>query len=173
MSKFVILEGPKYCGKTSVLNGLKSECNYKSFTIGSNVLTDERSSDVAEFMIGAQISHACMFNLGLDIIMDRGWLSICFYHNYPVKNKYFDWWMDSLKKWDVFRLAIIMESDRTIEERKNIRKDCPKYYTDCYKQEEKDFFRYIIKNKIVPEDMLIVGNSDYIYKSIKDLQEDE
>lgn len=169
MSKFVILEGPKYCGKTTVFNRLKDECNYKSFTVGSNVLTSTRSSDVAEFMIGAQISHACMFDLGLDIVMDRGWLSICFYHNYFVKNKYFDWWMDSLRRWDVFRLAIIMESDDTIEERRNMRRDCPEYYTECYKREEKDFFHYIIRNKIIPEDMLIVGNSNDIYQIIKDI----
>lgn len=171
MNKFFLLEGPKCSGKTTIRDRLIQEFDFKRYYLNANKIISNRDNKVAEFMLGFQFSSACMYDVGINLLMDRGWFSICFYHQYPIFNKYYDWWMENCKKWDIFKVAIIEESEEELDRRRAAKiglDHLTDYYSDQYKREEISFFSRIVESGAISDNNLIVGNSDYVYNRLRE-----
>lgn len=173
MASLIILEGPKYSGKTWVHHQLQSkgfaDLSIKYSEVGAKFAQDRECSDKdTSFMLGSCVMIAEIYSLGINVAGDRGFLSTCFYHRQEVKGLYFDLWINAVKKWDRKRIYILDSPDYEEESRRiNQRNNCSEdsMYSYYYRQEEKEFFRNL-KKVFLEDSLFFFGDSYQVWDNI-------
>jgi len=178
VSSFIILEGPKYSGKTFLrekLQKLGFETLYveHSDVNGASDFWKDRTSDErnVSFMLGTYVMMAENWRLNCNLVSDRNFLSVCFYHKYKIEGVYFDLWMNAMRKWDRKRIYVLdsldyEEESRRIRQRNNCSEDS--MYDYYYRQEEKHFFSDL-KNKFGDNPLFYFGSSQDSWMDITEM----
>jgi hypothetical protein len=166
-SSLIILEGPKYSGKTFLREKLQ-KLDFKTLYVdhsgvsGASDFWKDRNSDeeTVAFMLGTYVMMAENWRLNCNLVSDRNFLSVCFYHKRKIEGLYFDLWMNAIQKWDQKRVYVLDSPDHEEESRRiNKRNNCEdSMYNYYYRQEEKHFFSDL-KSKFINNPLFYFGSS--------------
>lgn len=173
MASLIILEGPKYSGKSYVRDKLYS-AGFTGLCVDYGDIMFSKDRDAGEdkiaFMLGSCVMMAENWKLDCNLVSDRNFLSICFYHRYRVEGIFYDLWLKAISRWDN-KCIYVLESPEYLEEierinrRSIIKNNRDLVYSDEYREEEKKFYSDI-KRRFGDHSLFYFGSSDKVLEDI-------